>query len=251
MGGSKQHNGAGSQRMAMDHWGDFDKLHTALKYYLVGKEYHTAIKAMYYASRLHTGLRKDGHTREFHHQLEIGMHISTLRGLENEELCIAAAMLHDVMEDYDVSRGMLETEFDAELVHIVWLLTRKYNGLNKDLDSYFHEITHNPVASIVKGVDRIHNVQTMVGVFNLEKQRRYIFEVEQYFIPMLKQARYIFSRQGAAYANIEKTLRSQIELIEAVHLALQIPASSDAPPVSSPSEPALPAVSRTSEPVQA
>lgn len=216
--------------MAMDNWGDFDKLHTALKYYLVGKGYHTAIKAMYYASRLHTGMRKDGHTREFHHQLEIGMHVASLRDLQNEELCIAAAMLHDVMEDYDVSRGMLATEFDEELVHIVWLLTRKYNGLHKDLDSYFHEITHNAVASVVKGVDRIHNVQTMVGVFSIDKQRRYIFEVEQYFIPMLKQARYLFSRQGAAYANIEKTLRSQIELIEAVHLALQIPASSDADP---------------------
>ena len=205
----------------MDPWGNYEKLYTALKYYLIGKEFHVALKAMYYASHKHTGMRKDGKTREFHHQLEIGMHITTLKGLENEELCIAAAMLHDVMEDYDVSREMLEREFPSEVIDVVWLLTKKFNGVVKDVDVYFNEIMNNAAASVVKGIDRVHNVQTMVGVFSVEKQQHYMYEVKKYFIPMLKKARYLFSLQGAAYVNIEKTLRSQIELIEAIHGAVE------------------------------
>lgn len=204
----------------MDTWGDYEKLHTALKYYMIGKGYHLGLKAMYFAQRYHTGVRKDGKTREFMHQIEIAMSITTLKGLENEEIAVAAALLHDVMEDYEIPRSVLELEFNAELVAVVWLLTKEYKGVKKDTYRYFLDISNNATASVVKGMDRVHNVQTMVGVFSIEKQKSYIKEVKELFLPMLKKARYLFAIQGFAYANIEHTLRSQIYLIEAIHSSL-------------------------------
>jgi len=69
----------------------------------------------------------------------------------------------------------------------------------------------------VKGADRIHNVQTMLGVFDLAKQQEYIHETEEYILPTLKEARRRFPHQEPAYENIKHMLQSQIELLVAVH----------------------------------
>ena len=63
------------------------------------------------------------------------------------------------------------------------------------------------------------NLQSMVGVFKLEKQKEYIREVHDLFFPMLKKARRLFPHQVNAYENIKHILESQIQLIEAVHAA--------------------------------
>jgi hypothetical protein len=67
----------------------------------------------------------------------------------------------------------------------------------------------------------MHNLQTMVGVFTFEKQKTYIVEVRVLFLPMLKAARRNFPQQVLAYENIKHVLLSQIELIEAMHVAVE------------------------------
>lgn len=52
----------------------------------------------------------------------------------------------------------------------------------KDIDLYFKNILLDPIASIVKGADRINNQQTMNGVFSYEKQLSYTFETEKYIL---------------------------------------------------------------------
>lgn len=59
----------------------------------------------------------------------------------------------------------------------------------------------------------------MVGVFKIEKQKAYIQEVFDLFLPMLKKARRLFPHQVNAYENIKHILQSQIELIQAIHQA--------------------------------
>ena len=80
-------------------------------------------------------------------------------------------------------------------------------------------MAYNPLASIAKGVDRMHNFQSMSGVFDLDKQQRYMEETEQYIIPMLKEARKNFPEQEPVYQNIKHVLRTQIELFYLVHAA--------------------------------
>ena len=77
----------------------------------------------------------------------------------------------------------------------------------------------NKIASVVKGADRIHNVQTMIDVFTYEKQKEYIRETQEFIVPMLKEARRRFPRQEPAYENIQHVLVSQAELLQAVHNA--------------------------------
>jgi len=193
---------------------EFSKLRLAMRYWLYGKEYYTAVKAMEYASRYHTGMRKDGETPEFHHQLSIASYIRTLPNLIYPERDFAVAFLHDVVEDYNVSLSEIERRFDKDIAYSVRLMSKKVEGYEAKTESYYESMMDDPVSSIVKGADRIHNFQTMPEVFTTEKQLKYIEECENYIIPMLREARRKFPEQEPAYENIKHVLLSQIGLIK-------------------------------------
>lgn len=200
------------------------KLRAAIRYFLAGKEWHIALKAMNYAEHYHTGTRKDGVTPEFDHQIRIAHFVRTLPDLMYPQETLATVFLHDVEEDYDIPPGEVGTLFGKQIAFSTRAVTKpSFN--NKELaeqylDVYFAGIGNDPIASIVKGGDRVHNLQSMIGTFDLEKQKSYIAEVKTHFLPMLKRARRLFPEQEAAYENIKHMLVSQIELIEAIHGAL-------------------------------
>jgi (p)ppGpp synthase/HD superfamily hydrolase len=190
--------------------------------WLEGRGYFLAADALEFVRQLEQGTRKDGETPKFHHQLSIARLITTLAPhLANPEHAIAAAFLHDVLEDHGatISREDLAERFGKELADIVWRLSKKSNGLTKDYKLYFTELAECPVASIVKVADRSHNLQTMQGVFSVEKQKAYIGEVEEWFYPLIKTARRRFPRQYPAYENLKILLRCQCRLVEHIHEA--------------------------------
>jgi (p)ppGpp synthase/HD superfamily hydrolase len=187
----------------------YQKLEISLRYYLLGARYHTALKAMDFARKIHTGFRKDGITPEFQHQIEIALFITTLKDIVDEERTIVVGLLHDTIEDYVMSAVELKQIFGESVFDCCQLLNKK----GKLSERYFESIEADPTASIVKGADRIHNVNSMVGVFTKEKQREYIEETKKYFIPMLKNARNFHPAQMQAYFNIMHMLRSQLNLL--------------------------------------
>ena len=190
----------------------YEKLKLSLRYYLLGKGWHTAAAALEFAENIHVGTRKDGVTPEFEHQIRIAHYLRSLDCLYPEET-IAAALLHDVREDYNVPDRELSRRFGPMITTACILLDK--NG--KDHNAYFNGISEDAIASLAKGGDRIHNLQTMVGVFSREKQLKYVDEVRTRFFPMLKQARRTFPQQERAYENIKHMLESQIELIEVIN----------------------------------
>ncbi len=193
---------------------EYDKIRMALRYWLFGKEYYSAIKAMEFAAKYHTGTRKDGVTPEFYHQLSIASYIRTLPGLIYPEATMATSFLHDVIEDYGVSVSEIDRRFGKQISFSVSLLSKKRDGYTIENAPYYSNICDNAIASIVKGADRIHNFQTMVEVFNIEKQEQYIEDCKIGILPMVKKARRKFPEQEPAYENIKHVLLSQIGLIE-------------------------------------
>ena len=170
---------------------NYSKLDLALKFYLTGAKYTTALKAYHFAKRYHCGTRKDGKTPEFQHQLEIALFITTLKDVENEEEALFYAIMHDVLEDFSsITVDILTKEFPMNWVIKLKLISKKIEGV-KTYNSpyeYFDKIATKPLVALTKGVDRIHNLQSMSGVFTTEKQRDYISETNTFFLPMLKVA---------------------------------------------------------------
>lgn len=187
-----------------------------LRYFLLGKGWYRALKALEAGASIHTGLRKDKLTPEFQHQVEIALYITTiLDGLLYPEDTIIAVILHDTPEDYpdQMSHDLVRKDFGDRAGLAVFRMDK--NGKTKE--AFFRDLSTDPIASIGKGGDRMHNIKTMPGVFGIIKQVQYKQEVREDFLPMLKSARRLFPEQTSAYENIKHIFTIQLELLDAVH----------------------------------
>ena len=191
------------------------KRQIALRYWLQGRGYYTALEAMDFAAGYHTGMRKDGVTPEFDHQISICHYVRSLPDLIHEEDTIATMLLHDVMEDYDVKLRTIISLFGDRIAEATELLNKNdESGRPKNHQSMIDAMAKNPIASIGKPADRIHNWNSMGTVFTPKKQLQYVDE-GSLLLPMVKEARRRFPRQERAYENIKHMMQSQIMLIRA------------------------------------
>ena len=71
-----------------------------------------------------------------------------------DEISCCAALLHDVVEDTDITMEDLAREFPAEVIEAIKLLTHK-KGV--DYFDYVRAIKENPIARKVKLADLNHN----------------------------------------------------------------------------------------------
>ena len=195
---------------------------SVMRGWLEGRGYFVAMDALEVCRQLEQGVRKDGTTPKFHHQLSVTRLLTTLAPhLLFPEETFATAFLHDMMEDHGDQwpREALEARFGKRIADAVWLTSKKMPGLTKDYDRYFGDMATCPIASIVKLADRNHNIQTMQGVFGLEKQQAYLAEVDEWFYPLIRAARRRFPQQYGAYENLKIMLRVQCHLIRHIHEA--------------------------------
>ena len=72
----------------------------------------------------------------------------------DDEISCCAALLHDTVEDTDVTLEQLAAEFPDEVVEAVRLLTHEPN---QDYFEYVRAIRGNPIAMKVKFADLDHN----------------------------------------------------------------------------------------------
>lgn len=212
----------------MTHEQRYNKKLLVLRSMLIGAGFTEALAALEFGRAVHCGFRKDGVSREFSHQVEIALYALTLPITDQRfrEMLIAVICLHDTREDFGHSDAEIRAIFQcavfaAAVAKAVDAMTKKFRGVEISADQVFAAIAADELASIAKGCDRIHNLQSMVGVFGIEKQKSYIAEVRIRFLPMLKTARRLFPRHSMAYENIKHVMLSQIELVEAMHQAVE------------------------------
>lgn len=194
----------------------FSKLYIALKFRLYGMNMLKAMVALEKAREIHTNLRKDGVTPELQHQLEIALHILTLKDVPNLEECVITALLHDSLEDYPSNE--LRQWAAQNLEHQTQLYLDVLNKNNSPNEAaYIAEVAKSPVTAIVKLCDRVHNFQSMHrGKFSKEKQQKYYDEVITLFLPMAKQARLSNPQYMDLFYNLELMLKSQAEFVKII-----------------------------------
>lgn len=174
--------------------------------------------ALVFAENHTPGMRKCGIKPAFLHALEVALYLKTMyRALSQPENTIVAALLHDILEDTSVTYRELAEMFGATVAHACELLNKKTPDGKKDMHEYADEMALSELASVVKGADRINNLQSMIGVFSMEKQIAYVAEARNLYVPMLKKARKRFPGQRDVYENIKILMNSQLQLLDALH----------------------------------
>jgi (p)ppGpp synthase/HD superfamily hydrolase len=192
---------------------DYQKHRTAMRYWLLGKDWHLALKAMEMGLLYHDGERKNGNP-EFSHQMFQAQYARTLPSMMYPEETLAVIFLHDIVEDCGVAVSTIYTEFGEMVGHGVDLMSDvDTQGREKPLDSYYSMMVESPISSIAKGIDRMHNLQSMMDVFSEPKQDRYIRETREHLLPMMKSARKRYTQQEPAYQNIKHVLLTQMDFV--------------------------------------
>lgn len=87
-----------------------------------------------------------------------------------DELSCCAALLHDVVEDTDVTMAELAAEFPEEVMAVLHLLTHREGVPYQD---YVQAIRQNPIAVKIKLADIAHNTDQTRCPDLTEEQRTY------------------------------------------------------------------------------
>lgn len=115
-----------------------------------------------------------------------------LAGFRLDRDTIIAALLHDTIEDTDVTEELVTAEFGATVAQLVDGVTKlKSSGMSKQQSqaATFHKIITatliDPRVLIVKLADRLHNMSTLDAVSE-EKQKRTAKETLDFYIPFAR-----------------------------------------------------------------
>ncbi len=162
-------------------------------------------KAWFFASRLHKEQKYPGE------QLPYITHIGNVMleimgvadGLENAELAICCAILHDTIEDTEVTYEELLSEFGKSIANGVMALTKNESLSTKReqmIDSLERIKKQPKEVWVVKMADRVANLGEPPHYWKLEKKRAY-----------QEEARIIWEQLYEANEQMANRLKAKIE----------------------------------------
>jgi (p)ppGpp synthase/HD superfamily hydrolase len=198
----------------------FAREKTALKFYLLGSNFNKAITALaeveqlIFKAKKKDRYRKDNVTPSLQHQVSIALAVTNLN-LEKsfEEDLIASALLHDVIEDFDLEKSYIAEKYGDEIAETVWMLTKKFKGESKTSEEYINGIGSCIKTAIIKGLDRSNNLSTMLGVFDLIKIKSYAAESKN-ILSAMKLAAKLFPEHIKIINGISMQIKDQIKFAE-------------------------------------
>ena len=144
-------------------------------------------KAYNFAEKAHAGqLRKSGDPYFVH----VANTAKNLADLEMSPIVIAAGLLHDVLEDANVTPEELKKEFGEEIFELIEGVTKlgkvKYKGVERNAENlrkFFISVAKDLRVLIIKLADRLHNIETLEHV-RPDKQKRIALETLEIYAPL-------------------------------------------------------------------
>jgi len=165
-----------------------DALVSRLESYLDTSHVNIVRRAYYYAEQAHEGQFRRSGEPYIVHPLAVAQ---VLAELQLDHQCLAAAMLHDVIEDTGIPKDAIASQFGeaiAELVDGVSKLTQiEFKSKAEAQAENFQKMTLAMARDIrvilVKLADRLHNMRTL-GPLKPEKRRRIASETLDIYAPI-------------------------------------------------------------------
>ncbi len=165
-----------------------DALDNTLRTYLRPEQASHVKRAYYFAEQAHYGQRRRSGEPYVTHPLAVA---GILADMHMDHQSLAAAMLHDVIEDTGINKSAIGEQFGstvADLVDGVSKLTQmEFESLEEKQAENFQKMALAMARDIrvilVKLADRLHNMRTL-GVLNTGKARRIARETLEIYAPI-------------------------------------------------------------------
>lgn len=150
---------------------------------------YAAAKA--YAAAMHEGQLRAGGEPYITHPVAVAEYLKN-KGYGIDYLI--TALFHDLLEDTAATEAEIEKLGGKEVLSAVKLLTKRKG---QSAEEYVRGIKGNPVAVVVKGADRLHNLKS---AFCRDEafRRRYVEESKKYYSDLNSEI-------PVAIENLEKT----------------------------------------------
>ena len=168
---------------------DVDGLLAKVRSYLPLERVALVEEAYRFAAQAHAGQRRESGGPFIEHPLATGLTVAEL-GLDAS--AVAAALLHDVMEDCGLPRQELEKRFSPEVARLAEGVT-KLTKLSwrpgedalhaENLRKMFLAMAEDPRVVIIKLADRLHNMRT-IDYLPPEDRRRISQETMEIYAPL-------------------------------------------------------------------
>ncbi len=166
----------------MDYVQKFEYLIERVTPQLGAEQVAQVYRAYEVAHEAHSGQTRDEGTAYIVHPIRVAVSLVDELNLYSPKL-ICSALLHDVIEDSDITRDDVTEMFGEQIAEIVWLLTKLEDvGLAEYLARI--EAAAYTGAPIVKLCDRLDNLRSVAHTPKLEKKHRYIRTTEQLYLPL-------------------------------------------------------------------
>lgn len=186
--------------------------------YMDGSALETVRRAYKVAERAHRGTLRQSGGPYIEHPLAVALWLAERRVTSD---CIAAALLHDVVEDTPISLQRLQNQFGPVIANLVDGVTkfeavedpdegdelaRKRERKRRQQAETFRKLllamAEDPRTALIKIADRLHNLRTLEAV-PAEKQARVARETQEIYVPLAAR----LGMGEAKYAMEDLTLR--------------------------------------------
>ncbi len=145
-------------------------------------------KAFQLSSEAHKDHYRASGEPYFTHPYEVAMIV--VKEIPLDDVSVAAALLHDVVEDTDYNLDFIAKEFPPEVVEIVdgvTKITDVFRGREITKAENYRKLLLSMVKDVrvmlVKFADRLHNMRTLDAIKKVEKQRRIAKETLEIYAP--------------------------------------------------------------------
>ncbi len=174
-------------------------------------------RAFEYSQRAHKGQKRRSGEDYISHCVEVGKILATLY---LDTASIAAAFLHDVVEDTEVGVEEIRSEFGEEIATIVDGLTKisrvEFSSSTEQQAENFRKLlvsmARDARVIIVKLADRLHNMRTLEALRSVQ-QRRIALETRDIYAPLahrLGMAKIRWELEDLAFKHLEPQAYRQL-----------------------------------------
>jgi hypothetical protein len=196
-----------------------ESLYKYVENFAINNNFKESIVALPFMKEKHQGqyrnktwFARENNVEYINHPLSMAKHSIAL-GIYDDNI-LASILLHDVCEDCDVHCSDLPcNDIVKEVVKL--LSYNKDSKLDKETlkEIYYTEISKNPIATIVKILDRCNNISNMAASFHDTRLINYINDTQMYVFPLLE---HIYSGHMLSESQIFLLQYQMFSIIESI-----------------------------------
>lgn len=182
-----------------------EEIHTALMFESLastvkakGVDSSLVEKAFQMANEAHGDQKRDEGTAYIAHPVRVAGILAWEVGIRDVEV-LAAALLHDTLEDTGITYEDLQRDFGSRVAEIVRLVTKREETSPEEeaeIDrAYLQAIweASDPGVALVKLADRLDNVRCMKFNPRAAKRAKYIRKTEALYLPLAREKHEYFA----------------------------------------------------------